>query len=112
VTKSLVKPDDNALESQRELDRDFAKFLRIDVANGDASPDTIRGYCTHVAGWVSWCKSQGILPAHDKSEDVKAYRRDLARAHYKRAIQFVSSSKRKFDYKVGPLLALRGFPYN
>jgi site-specific recombinase XerD len=85
MAKSLARPDDNALESQRDLDRAFAKFLRIDVANGDASPDTIRGYRTQIASWVSWCKSQGIHPAHAMTEDVKAYRQDLVSAHYKPA---------------------------
>ncbi len=33
-----------------DLDAAFARFLRLDVVNGDASPDTVRGYGTQVAG--------------------------------------------------------------
>jgi site-specific recombinase XerD len=85
MTKSLLRPDDNAIRSQRDLDRAFANFLRIDVANGDASPDTVRGYRTQVASWFSWCKSQNINPASATTGDVKAYRQDLVSAHYKSA---------------------------
>ena len=85
MTKSLLKSDPKTIQFERSLDQAFADFLRIDVANGDASPDTIRGYRTQVASWVSWCKSQGINPAHATTEDVKAYRKDLLSAHYKPA---------------------------
>jgi hypothetical protein len=36
-----------------ELNTAFARFLRLDVADGDASPDTIRGYRSQLAAWVS-----------------------------------------------------------
>jgi hypothetical protein len=48
---ALAAPGDDAVvdlapaPAQRdELDVAFARFLRLDVANGDASVDTIRGY--------------------------------------------------------------------
>jgi site-specific recombinase XerD len=85
LTDSLVKTETNEVQSHRDLDKAFAEFLRIDVANGDASPDTIRGYLTQVAGWLSWCKSQHVNPAHATTECVKAYRQDLVSAHYKPA---------------------------
>jgi site-specific recombinase XerD len=83
--KNLVKSKARALQTTPDLDQIFADFLRIDVANGDASPDTIRGYRTQVESWVSWCKSQGINPVQATTEAVKAYRQDLVSAKYKPA---------------------------
>src|SRR5215216_4633199 len=83
--KSLAKLKPSLPKLSHDLDLIFADFLRIDVANGDAAPDTIRGYRTQVESWVSWCKSQGINPAQATTEDVKAYRQDLVSAKYKPA---------------------------
>lgn len=55
----------------------FAEFLRIDVSNGDARPDTIRAYLMHVRKWGDWCRGAGLDPAHATQETVKAYRKDL-----------------------------------
>lgn len=63
----------------------FAEFLRLDVANGDASPDTIRGYWGEVAHWVRWCQERGIDPARATVADVKAFRQDLVSLGYKPA---------------------------
>lgn len=83
--KSLVKSKPSPPNLSHDLDRIFANFLRIDVANGDASPDTVHGYRTQVESWVSWCRSQGINPGQATTEDVKAYRQDLVSARYKPA---------------------------
>jgi hypothetical protein len=40
----------------------FADFLRVDVANGDASPDTMRNYRNEVALWVGWCARRALIP--------------------------------------------------
>ncbi|GMA66310.1 tyrosine-type recombinase/integrase [Alicyclobacillus fastidiosus] len=61
----------------------FAEFLRLDVANGDASADTIRGYKTQVTQWVEWCRGNGINPATATSGDVKSYRLYLVDNGYK-----------------------------
>jgi site-specific recombinase XerD len=68
-----------------ELDRAFADFLRLDVANGDASPDTIRGYRTQVAAWIAWCGEHARHPGLATVDDVKAYRQDLVARGYKRS---------------------------
>jgi len=62
------------------FDRAFAEFLRVDVANGDASPDTIRGYRARVGVWVAWCRQSQHDPAVCSVADVKAYRQDLVAA--------------------------------
>jgi hypothetical protein len=42
---------------------DFAKFLRLHTADGDASPATIRSYYGNAAQFVAWCTEQGVNPA-------------------------------------------------
>lgn len=68
-----------------DLDAAFADFLRLRVAEGDASPHTVRAYYTHVRGFVSWCDSQGIDPARATMGDLEAYRRHLIDSGYTRA---------------------------
>ncbi len=60
-----------------DLDAAFARFLRLDVANGDASVDTIRGYRSQLAAWVSWCTDHGIDARTANVHDIKRYREDL-----------------------------------
>lgn len=55
----------------------FAKFLRKEVANGDASEDTLRGYKTQVGQWTKWCRSNSIEPAAATNGDVIDYRQHL-----------------------------------
>src|SRR5262249_57925414 len=52
-------------------------FLRLDVANGDASADTIRGYRSQLAAWVSWCSDNEVDARTATVDDVKRYREDL-----------------------------------
>jgi site-specific recombinase XerD len=60
-----------------DLDAAFARFLRLDVANGDASTDTIRGYRSQLAAWVNWCQGQGLDARTATVGDIKGYREDL-----------------------------------
>lgn len=61
----------------------FADFLRLDVANGDASMDTIRGYKTQVGAWMNWCAASEINPSSATQRDIKVYRQHLVSAGYK-----------------------------
>ena len=65
-----------------DLDAAFADFLCIDVANGDASPDTMRNYRNEVAQWVAWCASQNFDPATVTPMHIKRYRQALLEAGY------------------------------
>ena len=60
-----------------EFDAAFARFLRLDVANGDASLDTVRGYRSQLAAWVAWCAEHAVDARTASVEDVKRYREDL-----------------------------------
>ena len=64
------------------LDAAFADFLRVDLANGDASQDTICNYRSTVGLWVTWCHDQGVDPATVTVTDVKRYREALIEAGY------------------------------
>jgi len=68
-----------------ELAAAFARFLRLDVAAGDASPDTLRTYRAQVGAWVSWCAENAVDPATAGPEDVKLYRQDLVADGYRPA---------------------------
>lgn len=51
-----------------------ATWLNYDVANGDATTDTIKSYLSHFNGWVGWALSKGINPITATEEDIKVYR--------------------------------------
>ena len=63
----------------------FAAFLRLDVANGDAAPDTLRGYRAEAAAWGAWCRARGVAPQAADAEALKAYRRALVEQGYRPA---------------------------
>jgi integrase len=68
--------------SAADLDAAFARFLRLDVADGDAAPETVRSYRTQVSAWVAWCRDAAVDPARATVDDVKRYRQDLVAAEY------------------------------
>lgn len=77
--RAITPPD--LLLSEPKLHRDalsaFADFLHIDVANGDATDDTIVTYSRDVAAWVDWCHSKGINPTFATRSHVESYREEL-----------------------------------
>jgi site-specific recombinase XerD len=68
--------------TRSQLDAAFADFLRIDLAGGDASKDTIRQYRNEVGAWVAWCREQGFDPATATAKHVKRFRQALVEANY------------------------------
>lgn len=81
--ENLIVVDQQIARSEVDLMDTFAEFLRLDVANGDASDDTVRGYKTQVAQWVAWCQENSIDPATASNGHVKAYRLHLVENGYK-----------------------------
>ncbi|MCL6584470.1 MAG: site-specific integrase [bacterium] len=73
----LAKTEKNNPIAAANLLTVFADFLRLDIANGDARPDTVRTYRAHVKQWVDWCRQTSIDPAGATQQDVKAYRQYL-----------------------------------
>jgi len=89
------------------LDAAFADFLRIDLANGDASEDTIRNYRSTVGLWAAWCREQIVDPATATVADVKRYRQTLVEAKYSpTTIRFKLVVVRRF-YEAGRNAGLR-----
>lgn len=62
----------------------FAGFLRLHVAEGDASPETVRSYLGQVAQFVAWCEGEGVSPERATDGDLASYRRHLVEAGYAR----------------------------
>jgi site-specific recombinase XerD len=73
-----------------EMLAQFAKWMRLDVADGNASPATLRSYWGDVRDHLVWLKEQGLLPVHADEDLLKGYRAHLT-ATYK-----ISTAGRKF----------------
>src|SRR3954466_6675613 len=63
----------------------FGDFLRLRVADGDASEATLRTYKSNVAAFVTWCEGQAISPAHAAADDLVDYRRALVESGLSRS---------------------------
>jgi integrase/recombinase XerD len=63
----------------------FATFLRLEVAQGAATPDTQRGYWSQVRTWAAWCQAQACCLATAPATAVKTYRQQLVEAGYQAA---------------------------
>jgi site-specific recombinase XerD len=61
----------------------FGRFLRLYVAEGDASPATMRTYHAQASQFVAWCRQQDVSPAVATETDIIAYRKHLVEAAYK-----------------------------
>jgi len=85
----------------------FAAFLRLNVAQGDASPETIRSYHAHVGQFVAWCGDHGINPAVATEEDLEWYRAYLAGAGYERGTIAVKLSVVRRLYEAANWRGLR-----
>ena len=55
----------------------FEWFLQIDVAQGDATADTIVAYRREVGLWIEWCQSRNLIPIEAKRIDIEMYREGL-----------------------------------
>ncbi|MGH2413824.1 MAG: tyrosine-type recombinase/integrase [Microcystaceae cyanobacterium] len=60
-----------------ELFNQFAEFIRLDVASGDASADTVKTYASNVKQFFTWCQANRLHPLEATREDLKEYRRWL-----------------------------------
>ncbi len=55
----------------------FEWFLQIDVANGDATRDTVVAYRREVGAWVNWCERNGIEVLYATRDDIEKFRESL-----------------------------------
>lgn len=56
----------------------FERFLRLSVADGSASPRTIKAYREGIAVFFKWCKQRMLDPERATFDDVQEYRKFLA----------------------------------
>ena len=57
----------------------FAYFLRVEVANGNATDDTVDAYYREVAAWVKWCQVRRVAPESVERYHVEAFREEMKR---------------------------------
>ena len=76
MTKALIPTQGGDLATVDIL-ADFAKFLRLHTADGDASPASIRSYYSNAGQFVAWCAEHGINPATATEDDIATYRKVL-----------------------------------
>ena len=81
----IVKVEAQNLMQGKDLLVLFTDFLRMDVANGYASPETVRSYFTQVREFMAWCRRNALDPAVITEQDVKAYREYLIEKPYAKA---------------------------
>jgi len=55
----------------------FEWFLRVEVANGDATEDTINAYRREVGAWIFWCENNGYDFATADRDKIERYRESL-----------------------------------
>jgi site-specific recombinase XerD len=71
------------LDGPANLTEIFGRFLRLHVAEGDASPATMRTYHAQATQFVAWCHQCGLSPATATEEDIIAYRKHLVEVGYR-----------------------------
>lgn len=54
-----------------------ARWFTLELANGDARPDTIRTYLSHLKHWLNWCHQNGLAPGDARPEHIRLFRHML-----------------------------------
>jgi len=57
----------------------FAYFLRVEVANGGATQDTVEAYHREVNNWVKWCELHNFVPENAQRFHLDAFHEDMKR---------------------------------
>lgn len=60
-----------------DLINQAAEWFALDVANGDARPDTIKTYVSQLNHWLAWCQVNGVDPGSATTTHLKAFRQEL-----------------------------------
>jgi len=105
-TTAITVRDRAELAREDILDA-FAAFLRLNVAQGDASPETVRSYHAHAAQFVGWCDDHGLDPAMANEADLEHYRADLVAEGYGRGTISVKLSVVRRLYEAATWRGLR-----
>ena len=65
-----------------EIESIFAKFLELEVADGAASPDTVKAYLSQSKQYFEWCQNNLVPLLEADAENIKLYRQYLINADY------------------------------
>ncbi len=57
----------------------FAFYVRMEVADGAATEDTVDAYHREVANWVKWCQQRDLPPEAAQRYHLEAFREDMKR---------------------------------
>ena len=69
--KTLTLPTTEAMKQC------FGRYLELEVANGNACPDTIATYQRRINCYLNWCRDRNLSPALVSREEILIYRRYL-----------------------------------
>lgn len=67
-----------------DLNRFAQDWFSLDIANGDATENTVKQYIYHFNKWLDWCAETGLNPGIVTEEDVMRYRRHLVQAKWEK----------------------------
>ncbi len=93
---TLRKSGTQTVASADDLLAAWADFLRLDVAQGDASPRTVATYQAQVRDFLAWCEAQGVHPALATEDDLKAYRAHLTERYARATVAIRLAVVRRF----------------
>jgi len=74
----------------------FREWMRLDVADGNASPHTLRTYFSDVRQHLEWLAAQGLTPAQACEDDLKQYRAGMVERYAVSTVGRKLSSIRRF----------------
>ncbi len=63
-----------------DLINQAAEWFALDVANGDARPDTIATYLSHLNHWLTWCRVNKVDPGRPTTSHIKGFRQELVQS--------------------------------
>ena len=65
-----------------EIMAQAAEWFGLDVANGDARPDTIDSYRFGLKHWLMWCRVTTVDPGQATKEHIKMFRKEMVDSNY------------------------------
>jgi len=107
MTETAMIVRDRAELATADILDAFASFLRLNVAQGDASPETVRSYHAHAGQYVTWCGDHDLDPAMANEADLEHYRADLVAEGYGRGTIAVKLSVVRRFYQAATWRGLR-----
>jgi site-specific recombinase XerD len=87
----------------------FRRWMRLDVADGNASPHTLRTYYSDVRQHLEWLAARGLTPVQASEDDLKRYRAGMVERYAVSTVGRKLSSIRRF---YGMAMARGALPQN